>query len=107
MQSKEGHGLIIIKLVSDEDIFQSLSEICRKHKVITAIVISAIGQVKQFTLGYFNGKEYLLQHYKKTHELLSVSGMISWSPEEDEYKFHLHALVGNEEQQAFGGHLSG
>jgi predicted DNA-binding protein with PD1-like motif len=106
MQSKEEKGLIIARLFTDEDIFQSLKEICREHKVENAIVISAIGQVKKFTLGYFNGKEYLYHDYEKTHELVSISGMVSWSVEEADYKFHLHAAVGTEEKQVLGGHFT-
>ena len=67
MQSSEEHGLIIVRLFTDEVLFQSLKEVCRKHKVSTAIILSAIGQIKHFTLGYFNGKDYLLQDYTKTH----------------------------------------
>ena len=74
MQSKEERGLIIVRLFTDEDIFHSLREICRKYQVETAVFVSAIGQVKKFTLGYFNGKEYLLQDYEKTHELISIAG---------------------------------
>lgn len=105
MQSVEEHGLIIIRLFPGEDLFQSLQAICRKHKVSTAIVVSAIGQIKQFALGYFDGQKYLMQDYIETHELLSISGMISRSEDENEYKYHLHAVVGNERQQVFGAHL--
>jgi uncharacterized protein len=105
MQSKEENGIIIARLFSDEDLFQSLREICQKYKVETGIILSDIGQIKNFTLGYFNGKNYLMTDYTQVHELLSISGMISWSEEDKEYKFHLHAEVGNEAKQAFGGHL--
>jgi predicted DNA-binding protein with PD1-like motif len=105
MQSNEEHGIIVARLFGDEDVFQSLKEICLKHEVETAIILSAIGQIKQFTLGFFNGKEYLSQDFVNTHELLSIQGMISRSREQNDYQFHLHAVVGNEEKQTFGGHL--
>jgi predicted DNA-binding protein with PD1-like motif len=105
MQSKEEHDLIIIRLFPGDDLFQSLKEICRKHEVETAIFLSAVGQLKQFTLGYFDGKEYLYQDFAAVHELLSISGMISLAREENDYKFHLHATVANTEKQASGGHL--
>jgi predicted DNA-binding protein with PD1-like motif len=105
MQSKEENGIIIARLFSDEDLFESLRTICQKYKVETCVVLSDIGQIKQFTLGYFNGKNYEMSDYSQVHELLSISGMISWSEEEKDYKFHLHAEVGNAAKQAFGGHL--
>ena len=59
MQSKEQSNVIIARLFADEDIFQSLNEICRKHEVKTAVILSAIGQIKKFNMGYFDGKNYL------------------------------------------------
>jgi predicted DNA-binding protein with PD1-like motif len=105
VQSKEENGIIIARLFTDEDLFQSLKEICQKYKVETCVVLSDIGQIKNFTLGYFNGKNYEMSDYSQVHELLSISGMVSWSEEDKDYKFHLHAEVGNAAKQAFGGHL--
>jgi uncharacterized protein len=106
MQSMEEQGLIIARLFSGEDLFQSLREVCRKHEVENAIIISAIGQIKQFTLGYLNGKTYSWQEFVPSHELVSISGIISWSREEQDYQFHLHAAVADEKHHAFGGHLA-
>jgi uncharacterized protein len=104
MQSKEENGLVIIRLFSGEDIYQSLKTICQKHEIETAVVICGIGQLKQFKLGYFKEKgNYTPQEFNKAHELLSLSGIISSS--DTDYKFHLHAVLGNEEKQAIGGHL--
>ncbi len=106
MQSIEEHNLIVARLFTDEDLVESLREICRKHEVTAAIIISVIGQLKQFTLGYFDGRKYLYDDFPEVHELLSVAGMVSRSREDDEYQFHLHAVVGNKEKQTFGGHLT-
>jgi len=106
MQSIEENNLIIARLFTDEDLIQSLKAVCQKHAVETAIVISIIGQIKQFTLGYFDGQKYLYDDFSEVYELLSVSGMISWSPEDNEYKLHLHVIVGNREKQTLGGHLT-
>jgi uncharacterized protein len=104
MQSKEKNGLIVVRLFSGEDIYLSLKTVCQKHKVETAVVICGIGQLKQFKLGYFKAKgNYTPQEFIKAHELLSLSGIISSSG--TDYKFHLHAVLGNEEKQAVGGHL--
>lgn len=104
MQSKEENNLILVRLFSDEDIYQALKEVCLKHKVDTAVVLSGLGQLKQSTLGYFKEKgNYTPQEFVAPHELLSLDGIISH--EAGEYKFHLHAVLGNEKKQAFGGHL--
>jgi predicted DNA-binding protein with PD1-like motif len=105
MQSAQKNNLIIARLFPGEDLFQLLGEIGKKYDITTAVVISAIGQIKQFRLGYFNGEKYDYRDYGKTHELLSISGLISKDESPNGYKFHMHAVVGDEEQNAFGGHL--
>jgi predicted DNA-binding protein with PD1-like motif len=104
MQSRQNKGLIFIRLFTDEDIFEKLREACRKYNVGTAVVISGIGQLKDFKLGYFKGKgNYTPEHFKKPHELLSLAGNIC--KQDGEYKFHLHAVLGNEKKDVVGGHL--
>jgi predicted DNA-binding protein with PD1-like motif len=98
MQSIEENNLIIARLFTGDDLIESLKTLCQKHKVETAVIISIIGQLKQFTLGYFDGEKYLYDEFPSVHELLSVSGMVSWSEEDNEYKYHLHIVVGNEEK---------
>ena len=105
MQSQEEGNLVIARFYPGEDIMAALEEVCRRHDVRTAVIVSALGQIKQFRLGYFDGKGYRQKDYTATHELLSLSGLISRSDSPDEYRFHLHAVVGDEEQKAFGGHL--
>jgi len=104
MQSKEKDNLIFVRLFPDEDIYECLKEACKKHNVETAVVLSGIGQLKHFKLGYFKEKgNYVPQLFEKPHELLSLTGNISKQGEE--YNFHLHAVLGNEEKNAIGGHL--
>ena len=104
MQSKEKDGLIFIRLFPGEDIYQSLKEACRKHRVETAVVLSGVGQLKQFKLGYFKERgDYTPEEFQKPHELLSLTGNIS--SQEGDYNFHLHVALGNEAKKVVGGHL--
>ena len=104
MQSKEGESLIFIRLFPGEDIYHELEEACQEHEVETAVVLSGVGQLKQFELGYFKEKgNYTPQEFEKPHELLSLTGSIS--NQEGKYNFHLHAILGNEEKNVVGGHL--
>jgi uncharacterized protein len=105
MQSNEENGLIIARFFTDEDIFQSLDEVCRKHNVKTAAIVSGIGQLRQCTVGYFNGTSYEYHEIPQTHELLSLSGLATWEQEDKGYKYHLHAALSNQQTQAVGGHL--
>ena len=104
MQSKEEENLIFVRLFPGEDIYRELKEVCQKHKVETAVVLSGLGQLTQFELGYFKEKgNYTPQEFEKPHELLSLTGNISL--QEGDYNFHLHAVLGNEEKEVVGGHL--
>lgn len=105
MQSVEEHGLIIVRLFPGEDLFQSLKDICGKHEVTIAVVISAVGQLNPFTLAYFDRREYSPQEFVEIHELLSISGLITRVREANDYQFHFHAALANNEKKVVGGHL--
>ena len=104
MQSKESNGLIFVRLFPNEDIYESLKEVCAKHNVTTAVVLSGVGQLKKFRLGYFVKKnDYAPEFFEEPHELLALNGLISKGA--NGYDFHLHAVLGNREKKAIGGHL--
>ena len=104
MQSKEKNNLIFIRLFPNENIYHELEQVCQKHKVGTAVILSGVGQLKQSELGYFKGKgDYCPEKFEKPHELLSLTGNIS--KQDGKYNFHLHAVLGNKEKSVVGGHL--
>ncbi len=104
MQSKEKDNLIFVRLFPGENIHSKLKEVCKKHKVETAVVLSGIGQLKQFQLGYFKEKgNYVPEEFARPRELLSLSGNIS--NQEGQYNLHLHAVLGDEDKSVIGGHL--
>jgi predicted DNA-binding protein with PD1-like motif len=104
MQSKEEDNLIFVRLFPGEDIYHELEQVCQKHEVRTAVVLSGVGKLKQFELGYFKEKgDYSPEGFEKPHELLSLTGSIS--SQKGKYNFHLHAVLGNKEKNVVGGHL--
>jgi len=104
MQTKEKKGLIFIRLFPNEDIFERLEEACRKYDVKTAVVLSGIGQLKEFCLGYFKKKgDYTPQEFITPCEMLSLEGNIS--KQGGDYNFHLHIILGNKDKSVIGGHL--
>lgn len=66
------------------------------------IVVSGLGMISEFELGYFDRGDYLKRSYDEPHELLALQGTIST---EGEPRIHIHATVANKEHDAFGGHL--
>jgi len=104
MYSKEKDNLIFVRLMLDEELHDQLKKVCKKHSVKTAVILSGIGQLKNFQLGYFKKKgDYLPETFEKPHELLSLSGNIC--QQDGEYLLHLHAILGDENKQLIGGHL--
>ena len=104
MQSREKNGIIFIRLFTDEKINNELIEVCKKYNVKNAVIVSAIGQVKEVKLGYFKEKgNYAEEKFQKPLEILSISGNIIKN--NDEYILHIHTIVGTEEKKTIGGHL--
>ena len=104
MQSTEKDNVIFIRLFSNEDLYGKLNEACKMHNVKTAVVLSGIGQLKKFQLGYFKGKNnYAQEEFDLPHELLALNGNIC--KQDEDYIFHFHAVLGDEKKNTIGGHL--
>ena len=104
MQTKEKNNILFIRLFKDENIINKIQEACVKHKIQSAIILSAVGQFKSVKLGYFKEKgNYSPTEIKKPLELLSLTGNIS--KKDNSYNLHLHTILGDEEKNSLGGHL--
>lgn len=104
MQSSERDGVVFVRLFPGEDFYPVLEAACRRHSVTSGVFLSGIGQLRDFTLGYFKAKgDYLPKEYPGVYELLSLHGNIV--SEGDGFAFHIHVVVGDEQKNAFGGHL--
>ncbi len=99
---KQGRNFAV-RLLSDEDIFDSLTNFLKKHE-ITSSIISGIGAVSKAKIGFFDGKEYLSKEINETLEILSCSGNSSLLQEGEPFP-HLHIVLGKKNGEAYGGHL--
>ncbi|MEM0360680.1 MAG: DUF296 domain-containing protein [Candidatus Diapherotrites archaeon] len=104
MRFKEESGILFVRLFAGEDFFEGLELACKGSECATAIVVSAVGMLSDFELGYFRKKgDYAKQFFKKPHELVALNGLILRDAKG--YNFHLHAALSNEKKQLRGGHL--
>lgn len=104
MKTKEKNNIIYIRLFPDEDVNEQLKKACKIHNVKTAVVLSGIGQLKSAQLGYFFEKDnYAPDTFTDPLELISLTGNICMH--EDDYALHLHAILGDREKKAIGGHF--
>jgi len=96
--------VLFIRMFEDEEYLECIKAAFASAGRPSGVVLSSVGQLKDFSLGYFVGKgDYSPERYKVPHELLSVSGIISIHPWGVET--HLHACMGDADKRAVGGHL--
>ena len=104
MQSKEKDNLVFVRLFPEEDIFDYLRDVCDKYNIETCVVLSGLGQLGSFELGFFKEKgDYVPEQFTKSHELLSLTGNIS--KQENGYNFHLHGTFSDINKKVVGGHF--
>lgn len=94
----------ILRLVRGEEIINSLRCFVENKKIPSGI-LWGIGAIKNVEIGYFDDKkkEYLKKKYKKSLEILSLSGSISFI--ENKPYIHIHCVLGDEKLKGLGGHL--
>ncbi len=98
MKFKTESNIVIAKLDDGEDFFESIERIVKECNISSGIVLSGIGQLKNFELGYFDGKKYVRKTFEKPMELVSMQGSIAGT-------FHIHCALADEKQNVYGGHL--
>lgn len=100
---------LIGRLPHNGDLLEELNAFCIEKDVRTGW-ISLIGAVKKIKLGFYNQQEqkYILSDEKNAQndrplEIASCTGNISIK--EGKPFVHLHIVVSDEEDKAFGGHV--
>ncbi len=104
MDCREAEGIVFVRMFKGEDFFRELERACERTAIVSAGVVSAVGMLSDFELGYFRGKgDYAKQLFRKPHEFVALSGIII--KEGNGYNFHLHAAFADEDKSLKGGHL--
>ena len=102
MQSAEERNHVIVKLDDGEDVFDSLDKVIEKYGIDSALILSGIGMLRDFEIGYYNGEKYIKELFVDPMELLSMHGSIASGKEN---RIHIHVSLANREHKVFGGHL--
>lgn len=103
MQSAIESNIIVVRLEHNEDLFEELRNVLSKYEIKSAIILSGIGQLRDFELWYFTGEKYIKKRFMKEHELLCMQGSIAGN--EGSISIHIHASLANERYEVMGGHL--
>lgn len=105
MEHSEDQGLIMVHLHQNEDLFESLENVCRACDVRTGVFLSGIGMLKQAELSFFVKQgRYATVLFPEPLELVTLTGNVLL--QDGEYKFHLHAVLAKDTKEAVAGHLS-
>lgn len=94
----------VIRLATDENIIETLTQFCVTEKIYSG-VFSGIGAVKNVELGFYHldRKEYEFKTFNTTFEIVSLTGNIS---NVDNNPFiHIHTVLSDSEYHTYGGHL--
>lgn len=101
MISRRNGNLIISKLEKDDDVFESIEKLIDQYGIKGGIIVSGIGMLKNFEIGYWNGREYEKKFIEENHELVAMHGSIS----ENDPKIHIHVGLAGPDHMLTGGHL--
>jgi len=98
------NNVLVAKLEDGEDIFESLEKIMNQIEHESAVVLSGIGMLRDFRVGFYNNEtgDYEWEEFTEPKELLSLKGSIT-----EEGSMHLHVEVGGRDHSVHGGHLEG
>ena len=105
MKFKQFGNKFIVRLEKGEEIVAALTKFCQEQEILLGTV-SGIGATNQAIIGLFktDQKEYIPQEFTGDYELTSVAGNIS--RKNGEVYLHLHATLADQNNIAYGGHLT-
>ncbi len=99
MYAAETESEIVVRLEDGENVHESLQSL----GLTAGAIVAGIGMLRDITLAFWNGREYLQHAVKGPAELLSLQG--NFSLKEGEPFVHCHAVLGLEDGSVAGGHL--
>ena len=104
LHDDRGEKTYVIVFDTGDEVASGLLDFAKKQK-IEAAHFTAIGALRDLTLGYFNWdrKEYEKIPVREQVEVLSLVGNLVAS--DDGPKLHAHIVVGKRDGTAHGGHL--
>ncbi|MCK4456918.1 MAG: DNA-binding protein [Thermoplasmata archaeon] len=102
MQSARKGHMVVAKLSKGENLLAALREIIEKHDIVSGLVISGIGMLKNVELGYYSGEKHEPKRFEGPRELIALHGSMTTG---GETVIHLHCALSDEKYEVVGGHL--
>ena len=113
VESVKIDGVILSRLMPDEDLFTALKKIAEDYRVERGVVLSAIGSLKNVVFRNVKTNVDVPVKSENTNEmeeagpfeLLSLEGNIFPSEGDKGPIIHLHVMLGSPSGNVIGGHL--
>jgi len=98
-------NLIFVRFDTNDDFFESLYSVVEKYSMNAGVILSGMGMLKDFEIGWFNTEKDV---YEKTkietpHELVALTGNIA--RKEGKPFAHIHVALAGPDKKLVGGHL--
>ncbi|MTI47302.1 PPC domain-containing DNA-binding protein [Sporosalibacterium faouarense] len=105
MKSKRFGNKYFLRIDKGEEVVGSLYNFCKENNVKLGS-LTGLGAADRLTVGLYNTEthEYHNKELIGEYEITNLTGNIT--TKDGELYLHLHITVGNEEYEAFGGHLN-
>ena len=78
MESAIDGNKVLVRLDDGEDLFESLTTALKSHSVVNGCILFGIGQLKDFELGYFDGRTYHRKMFQNHMNSLAFKGRYPW-----------------------------
>jgi predicted DNA-binding protein with PD1-like motif len=94
----------ILALKIGENLFEAITR-CAQDAKLESASISGLGALDDVTIAYYNmeTKTYQTKLFTGMFELVSLNGNIAVL--DGQYFTHIHAAIGDDQYQVFGGHI--
>ena len=102
MRSATDGSTVMVRMDDGEDLLESLRKAAWDQGVSSGYVVFGIGQLKEFELGYFDGRQYHRKTFPEAHELVGLHGTITL---DSDPPMHIHAAVSGRDFVLKGGHV--
>ena len=93
---------IVLKLDDGEELFESLEKAIAEFDIRSGMIVSGIGMLADFEIGFFKDGEYDWAVHEQPHELVAMHGSISTI---GETMMHIHVGLAGPDHKLLGGHL--
>ena len=104
MHGRTEGNFIVLKLDDGEELFECLEKAIDEYDIRSGMILSGIGMLANFEIGFFKDGGYDWVVHEQPHELVAMHGSISTK---DETMIHIHVGLAGPDHGLIGGHLKG